>query len=147
MRNEKQLWFWLAALVLVIAAIALLRDILLPFVAAIVIAYFLSPLADRLQVLGLNRGLAALLIVGIGCVLVAIAVVLLGPLLVEQVRQLVTALPGEMERLKAFLETLGRNWLGPNFPAFQAALDRTLSDFSQNWTAIAGTAMGSSCRH
>ena len=55
MRIEKQLWFWLAALALVVLAIALLKDILLPFVAAIVIAYFLNPLADRLQA----RGLAA----------------------------------------------------------------------------------------
>jgi predicted PurR-regulated permease PerM len=143
MRNEKQLWFWLAVLLLVVGAIALLKDILLPFVAAIVIAYFLNPLADRLQGAGLGRGLAALLIVGIGCVLVAIAVVLLGPLLVEQMRQLVTALPSEVERLKTFLEALGRSWLGPNFPAFQAALDRTLTDVAQNWTAIAGSAMAS----
>ena len=51
MRVERQLWFWLAALVVLVLAIALLRDILLPFVAAIVVAYFLNPLADRLQAL------------------------------------------------------------------------------------------------
>ena len=49
MKVERQLWFWLAALVLVVLTIALLKDILLPFVAAIVIAYFLNPLADRLE--------------------------------------------------------------------------------------------------
>ena len=36
MRVERQLWFWVAALVVLVLAIALLRDILLPFVAAIV---------------------------------------------------------------------------------------------------------------
>jgi predicted PurR-regulated permease PerM len=55
MRVERQLWFWLAALVVLTIAIALLRDILLPFVAAIVGAYFLNPIADRLQANGLNR--------------------------------------------------------------------------------------------
>ncbi len=51
--SRRQLWFWLAALVVfVVLAIALLKDILLPFVAAIVIAYFLNPLADRLQASG-----------------------------------------------------------------------------------------------
>jgi predicted PurR-regulated permease PerM len=80
-RVEKQLWFWLTALALFIGAIALLKDILLPFVAAIVIAYFLSPLADRLQALGLNRVLSAVLIVGIVAILVALALVLLVPVL------------------------------------------------------------------
>ena len=62
MKIEKQLWFWLAALVLVVLTIALLRDILLPFIAAIVIAYFLNPLADRLEARGLPRIWAAIII-------------------------------------------------------------------------------------
>src|SRR5947208_419701 len=49
MRVERQLWFWVVALVVLVLAIALLRDILLPFVAAVVVAYFLNPIADRLH--------------------------------------------------------------------------------------------------
>ena len=128
MRAEKQLWFWLAALVFVVIAIATLKDILLPFVAGVVGAYFLNPLADRLQAYGLNRALAAILIVGVAAVLVALALVLLVPILVEQVRQLVTALPAETERFKAFLERYGRDWLGPSFPSFQTAIDKALAE-------------------
>src|SRR5438552_7017705 len=101
---------------------ALLRDILLPFVAAIVGAYFLNPVADRLQSYGLSRTWAALLVVGVVAVLVALALILLVPVLVDQIRQLVTALPGETERFKAFVERFGRDWLGPSFPSFQTAL-------------------------
>jgi predicted PurR-regulated permease PerM len=133
MRAEKQIWFWLAALVLVVLAIALLKDILLPFVAGVVGAYFLNPLADRLQAYGLNRALAAILIVGVAAVLLALALVLLVPILVEQVRQLVTALPAETERFKAFIERYGREWLGPSFPSFQTAIDKALAEQSQNW--------------
>ena len=133
MRVEKQLWFWLAALVFVVVAIATLKDILLPFVAGIVGAYFLNPLADRLQAYGLNRALAAILIVGVAAVLLALALVLLVPILVEQVRQLVTALPAETERFKAFIERCGREWLGPSFPSFQTAIDKALAEQSQNW--------------
>src|SRR5215831_6531685 len=143
MRFERQLWFWGAALVVLIIAIALLRDILLPFVAAIVVAYFLNPIADRLQAQGLNRALAAILIVGVVAVLVAFALVLLVPVLADQVRQMVTALPGETERFKAFAERFGRDWLGPSFPSFQAALDRMLADLSQNWAGLAGAVMAS----
>ena len=74
MRIGRQLWFWLAALVVVVLAIALLKDILLPFVTAIVVAYFLNPLADRLEALGLKRAWAAVVIVGVGFVLTAQAV-------------------------------------------------------------------------
>src|SRR5262249_62308463 len=112
MRFERQLWFWGAALVVLIIAIALLRDILLPFVAAIVVAYFLNPIADWLQAQGLNRAVAAILIIGVVAVLVAFALVLLVPVLADQVRQMVTALPGETERFKAFAERLGRGLAG-----------------------------------
>ena len=85
------------------------------------IAYFLSPIADRLQALGLNRAWSAVLIVGIVAVLVALALVLLVPVLVDQVRQLVTALPDEMQRLQG---SLRRAWpaagWGPAFPRSKA---------------------------
>jgi predicted PurR-regulated permease PerM len=143
MRIEKQLWFWLAALALLVGAIALLKGILLPFVAAMVIAYFLSPVADRLQAIGVNRVLSALIIVGVVAVLIVLALVLLVPILVDQVRQLVGALPDEMKRLRLFVEELGRAWLGPGFPAFQGAVERVSTDVSQNWTGFAGTVMAS----
>jgi predicted PurR-regulated permease PerM len=143
MRVERQLWFWLAALAFAILAVALLRDILLPFVVAVVGAYFLNPVADRLQALGLNRTLAAVLIVGVAAVLIALALVLLVPILAEQVRQLVAALPSETERFKVALERYGREWLGPGFPSFQKAVDKALAEQSQNWAATAGAIMAS----
>ena len=140
---QRQLWFWLAALLVVVAVIALLSEILLPFVAAIVGAYFLNPLADRLQSLGLKRAWAAILIVGVAAILVALALVLLVPVLAEQVRQLVAALPAETERFKALIERYGREWLGPSFPSFKTAIDKALAEQSQNWTATAGAIMAS----
>ena len=140
---QRQLWFWLAALIVVVAVIALLSDILLPFVAAVVGAYFLSPLADRLQALGLNRTWAAILIVGIAAILVAMALVVLVPILAEQIRQLVAALPGETERVKGLIERYGREWLGPGFPSFKTAIDKALAEQSQNWAATAGAIMAS----
>ena len=143
MRVERQLWFWVGALVVLVLAIALLRDILLPFVAAVVVAYFLNPIADRVQGYGLNRTWAAILVVGVVAVLVALALILLVPVLADQVRQLVAALPGETERFKIFVERFGRDWLGPSFPSFQTTLDRALADLSQNWAAMAGAVMAS----
>src|SRR5437667_117880 len=47
----------------VVAVVVLLREILLPFVAGMVLAYLLDPLATRLERLGMNRLVAKLEIV------------------------------------------------------------------------------------
>ena len=143
MKIEKQLWFWLAALALVVLTIALLKDILLPFVAAIVIAYFLNPLADRLEARGVGRIWAAIIIVGLAAVLIGLALVILVPLLAEQVRQLIARAPAEAEKMKVGVEGFAHYWLGPNFPAFKVALDRAMTEASGNWAAMAARIMAS----
>lgn len=45
---ERHFLFWLVVLVLVVLALWLLSEILLPFVAGLAIAYLLTPLTDRL---------------------------------------------------------------------------------------------------
>ncbi len=55
MTAERQIGFWLGALALFALALWVFSGILLPFVAGLVLAYMLDPLADRLERLGLNR--------------------------------------------------------------------------------------------
>ena len=50
--------FWIAVLAAFIAAIVVLREVLLPFVAGMVLAYLLNPVAVRIERLGLSRRLA-----------------------------------------------------------------------------------------
>ncbi len=61
----RPLVFWITMLAAVVAAVVLLREILLPFVAGMVLAYLLDPLATRLERLGMNRLIATLAIVGL----------------------------------------------------------------------------------
>ena len=56
---------WLATLAVVVAVVVLLRDILLPFVAGIALAYLLNPVVERMARLGVNRTVAALGIFGL----------------------------------------------------------------------------------
>ena len=51
--EQRQLLIWCSGIVGVILLLYLLRGILLPFVAGMAVAYFLDPLADRLERLGL----------------------------------------------------------------------------------------------
>lgn len=137
MRVERQLLFWLSALVLAAIIVATLKDVLLPFVAAIVIAYFLNPMADALERLGLPRGIAATLMVLLFGAIITLAVILLGPLIVEQVRQFAITLPEEFAKLRETAEAWVVTWLGPNFPKFKVALDKGMDGLSQNWGATA----------
>jgi predicted PurR-regulated permease PerM len=81
MRVERQVLFWLAALLLAVLALLALKDVLLPFLIGVVVAYALNPLADRLARIGLGRTLASGLIVAVLVVVIVVLLVFLVPLL------------------------------------------------------------------
>jgi predicted PurR-regulated permease PerM len=138
MRIGRQLPFWLTAFVLLVLLIGILRPVLLPFVAGIVIAYFLNPAADRLTRWGLPRWLAAVLIVAVFmCAIIALLIFLV-PLLLSQAQQLAVTLPDEFVRFRGVLEEWGRAQLGPRYPDFVAALDRSSQALADNWASLAG---------
>lgn len=137
MRAERQVLFWMGAALLLVVMIGLLKEILLPFVAGMVVAYFLNPLAGALERLGLSRMLASLLILLAAILAFAAFLIFVVPLLAAQAQQLAVALPGEMERLKGILDTYAREQLGPRYPAFEVELTQALEGLSQNWAAIA----------
>lgn len=85
--------FWFAAAVVFVAFLYLVREILLPFVLGLAIAYAFDPLADRLERWQVPRGVASAVIL-IGVFAVAImALVLLVPLLQEQLVLLSKQIP------------------------------------------------------
>ncbi|TAM98440.1 MAG: AI-2E family transporter [Rhodanobacteraceae bacterium] len=95
--SNTQRWQWL-----IIAAVAgwlvwLLSPILMPFMLAGVFAYLGDPLVDRLERLRIGRGLAASIVFLVMLVIVALALVLLVPLIHRQLVRLVTALPAYAE--------------------------------------------------
>lgn len=138
MRKDYQVLFWIAALVLLVAGIALLHEILLPFVAGMTIAYFLNPLADRLTRHGMRRIGASALLVTAGGLVFAGVLVLLMPLVLNQAQQLIVALPNLVESGRAAIETFARERLGSHFPAVEAGLNRAASAAADNWGTIAG---------
>jgi predicted PurR-regulated permease PerM len=105
----RHLAFWLVTFVVFAAVLWLLRDILLPFVAGIALAYVLTPLADRLDRLGLNRTIAALLIVGVVVLTLLALGFLFVPLLLQHGSLLMTRIPGYFKRIEELI-------VDPNFP-------------------------------
>jgi predicted PurR-regulated permease PerM len=93
MSAEKQAVFWFAGLALFIWLLYVLSGVLLPFVAGMVIAYFLDPLADWLEAKRLPRALAAGLILAAFFVAVVLLLVVLFPLLQAQIVGLISRVP------------------------------------------------------
>ena len=76
---------------------------LLPFLLGAGIAYFLDPIADRLQRLGMSRIVATSVIAVVGVLVLVAILVFAVPALIWQVQALVVALPEYIANLSAIL--------------------------------------------
>jgi predicted PurR-regulated permease PerM len=104
MTLQKQLGFWLLALVSFIFILWFLQDILLPFIAGFVLAYFLDPVADFFERRGLPRILATTIILSAAVLAVVLTVLLVFPILADQVVKLAQDLPELLKLLMARLD-------------------------------------------
>ena len=84
---------WLVAIALTGWLLYLLAPVLTPFVAAALLGYLGDPLADRLQKLKLPRTLAVVVVFLATFLVLALLVLLMGPLIKKQVGALFQALP------------------------------------------------------
>lgn len=107
MQIQRQVGFWIAALVLSALALYLLRDILLPFVAGLALAYMLDPLADRFERLGLGRLGATVLILFLFLLVFVLALILVLPLIAHQLVAFAGNLPQYVGRLQALIAEQG----------------------------------------
>src|SRR5438552_18858173 len=107
----RQFGFWLVALLALIALLWLLSAILLPFIAGLVLAYFLDPVADALERLGLPRLAATLLILVSSIVAIVVLLLLLLPVLGNQIARFSSNLPSYMQALVALFNDLAPQWL------------------------------------
>ena len=92
-RKENLPWLALATLLVVTGLIYLLAPVLTPFLAGVLLAYILDPLADRLQKWGLNRSLAALAVLVVAGLLAVGLVLLVVPMFISQAQLLIDRLP------------------------------------------------------
>jgi predicted PurR-regulated permease PerM len=111
MTFQRQVLFWVGALTLLILAMWVLREVLLPFVAGIVLAYFLNPVADRLERLGVSRMLASLIMIALVLLSFVVLALLFLPILGTQISAFVQGLPNAITRLQTVLTDETREWL------------------------------------
>ena len=59
---RQQVYFWIFVLVAFLGFVWIFADVLLPFIAGMALAYFLDPVADRLERMGASRIVATAII-------------------------------------------------------------------------------------
>lgn len=97
---SRQIYFWLLVLALFIAFLWLFSTILLPFLAGMALAYFLDPVADRLQRIGLSRLAATTFILLSSIVLLVVALIIIVPSLAAQAVDFGAKVPGYVTQLQ-----------------------------------------------
>jgi predicted PurR-regulated permease PerM len=95
--------YWGIAAALFFVALWFLGSVMLPFLVAGAVAYFLDPIADRLERMGLSRAAATTIITLIAGLIVVLLVLAVIPVLVQQLAALINATPAMAAKLEAFV--------------------------------------------
>jgi predicted PurR-regulated permease PerM len=105
---RQQLTYWGLATAGLLFVLWALGDVILPFLVGAAIAYFLDPVADRLERMGLSRVLATVVIFVFLLGVVTVSLLVIIPLLIQQTNDLIQAAPDLFNQL--------RTWLTERFP-------------------------------
>ena len=139
MTARRQLMFWLAGLLVFGLLVFLLRDILLPFVAGMAVAYLLDPLADRLESWGLSRTMATVLITVAFMVVALGALFLLLPILYHQALALLDRAPDIIDAVRDYVLSLSETLFATLAPDQIERVREALAGFTDN---LVGWALG-----
>jgi predicted PurR-regulated permease PerM len=108
---KRQIIFWVGALFSFGLFLYVFSAILLPFIVGMTLAYFLDPVADRLERLGLSRMIATLVILISFIVLFVLALMIFVPILVSQLADFAVRLPGYVARLQELISSQNAEWI------------------------------------
>ncbi len=100
---KDQMKYWGIASLAILVVLWFMGDVLLPFVLGGAVAYFLDPVADRLERLGLSRAMSTAVITCVALLVFVIMALLVVPTLVSQAINLFEIAPDLTKRLSAFL--------------------------------------------
>ncbi len=111
MTFRQQLKFWLAVLGILVAILWVFGGILLPFVAGMVLAYFLDPVADWLEDRNIPRLAATIMIVGVFVLIFILILIFLAPVLIDQIGSFARELPAYVQNIVKLFNDASPEWL------------------------------------
>jgi len=143
MTLQRQISFWIGALVVLVLGLWLLREILLPFIAGLVLAYFLDPVADWFEEKGVPRLAATLIILGTSILAFAILVLLLVPILGDQIASFATRLPDNLKTLNQMFNEAAPDWLKQALANQSSEITNSAGDYAGKIAGWVGTVLQS----
>ena len=129
---RRQALFWSLAFLVALGVLFVFRSILLPFLAGLALAYFLDPVADRLERWGMGRLGATLLILVSFVLLFTAALLGVIPVLIDQTANFIERFPDYVRRLQSLFAASEGSWvrriIGEPSKAIEENLDSVLGE-------------------
>lgn len=118
-KTNRNWMFWIALFILFCLSVYVLRSVLLPFVAGIVIGYLLDPCASRFEKWGMNRTLATFLVLFLVVIFLVPAIILLVGVIDEQLGRFISVVP---QYISSFVKKIDPfiNEVHEQFPSLEA---------------------------
>jgi len=124
-------WIWAIATAICIIFVYLTRGVLLPFLAGLAVAYFLDPVADKLEEKKVPRGAAATIVIAAFFTLLIGIILALWPILQSQIASAAETLPKTIAGLRPWLNQVLQG-LSDNFGvSLGGDVDGILGSFSE----------------
>ena len=138
--TDAQKWLALALLVAGGWLLYLLAPILTPFMVAALLAYLADPLVDRIELRGLPRTGAVVVVFSGLLIIILLLVLLLIPILDHQIRALAGQLPAYIDWVSGSLAPIVAERLGVEVDG--AALETLKQSIREHWRQAGGIAAG-----
>jgi predicted PurR-regulated permease PerM len=139
MSFNRPIVFWIALFLVLVSAVALLREVLLPFVAGMVLAYLLNPIAQRMERWGMNRLIATLVIIALALAIISALIILMVPVIVGELSYFIESFPLYVRQLRALASDPARPWLGKLVGQGLAEAERSFGELTSLATSWFGT--------
>ncbi len=136
---RRQVFFWLVALAIFVVFLMLFSSVLLPFIAGMALAYFLDPVADRLERIGLSRLMATVVILVSFVVVFVLSLMIIIPVLASQLNEFIQRVPSYITQLQTFIATSNASWLPDWVDGQMGTIQENFSRYLSEGVGFLGT--------
>ncbi len=132
MKNFR-LFFWISFFALISFFLFSVRSILTPFIASIIITYFLDPLTQKLENLGIKRGYTVSIIVAVFFLVIISFLFIIIPSLVDQVKDFILDIPRYQEYINKNIVEKVQIFFEKIDPRISTPINKNLSEISNKF--------------
>lgn len=133
---RQQAMFWAVAIAVLIFFLVVFSSILLPFLAGMILAYFLDPVADRLERIGFPRLWAAVSILVVFVLTFVVGLAIIGPIMANQLADFISKVPDYFAQLRGLVTSFDIEWLSSRVGIEPQGLEEGISSIFSGGAGI-----------